>query len=195
MWGEPVQFPPTVKGVGGPISHGRATFARRVHESGAGASRVNRLLAFSCCSGAVCGGGRWASAVASHLIQPRDHVWSSASHGAEHGHGRAEFRAIRVGRSLVVSGPRPGVCCPLTVPVVPRAFRFQKHQRLFFAVIGRLRPERRVSVWKKMPPAAEALPDYLGTQTHSYAAQQDLLERPPAWGSDPGKARTASGAG
>ena len=138
--GEPVHFPPNVRVVGGPVSHGWATFARRVHESVAGASRVNRLLAFSCCSGPVWGGGRWASAVASHLIQPRDHVWSSAIHGAEPGHGLAEFRAIRVGRSPVVSGPRLGVCCPLTAPVFPLAFRFQKHQRLFslrFAVYGR----------------------------------------------------------
>ena len=72
LWGEPVQFPPNVKGVGGPISHGWATFARRVHESGAGAPRVSRLLAFSCCSGPVWGGGggrqRWPVISSSHAI-------------------------------------------------------------------------------------------------------------------------------
>ena len=85
--GEPVHFPPNVRVVGGQVSHGWATFARRVHESGAGASRVSRLLAFACCSGAVCGGGRWASAVA---------LYVSSSHTTTN--GRLPVTARNTGR-------------------------------------------------------------------------------------------------
>ena len=85
--GEPVHFPPNVRVVGGPVSHGWATFARRVHESGAGASRVNGLLAFACCSGAVWGGGRWASAAALDL---------SSSHTSTY--GRRPFTARNTDR-------------------------------------------------------------------------------------------------